>query len=287
MSKAKWFADPTRSTVLSIWTLYAKSRHIIKPRTLIQFPLCPRTMVDLRRLLCSAGPDKGRERTKQPECLSPQRHWKSCQKVTPPWLCGLRGVIPPVLNCHIGSPSPEGFPRLTQMVFRKATPASGSAGQWPKAVAHSMAMASAGTPGIGGRDMTPACDGGGEHELISSPQHRALLRQPACCRDRLHWLRQGKLGKGLTKATTFALLLDFPLVSHSELSCTEFWRHFKCKCIYISNHNITRVTQEAFHEHWAPSQAQSTGTAGPFNPSSHLLLLGWHWWSCPGPVQLW
>lgn len=50
---------------------------------------------------------------------------------------GPKEDIPPVLNTRIGSQSSEDWLRLTQTVFREATPASGSAGWPPKAMAHS------------------------------------------------------------------------------------------------------------------------------------------------------
>lgn len=45
--------------------------------------------------------------------------------------------IPPVLNAHIGSQSSDDWLRHTRAVLGEATPASGSAGQPPKAPAHS------------------------------------------------------------------------------------------------------------------------------------------------------
>lgn len=112
--------------------------------------------------------------------------------------------------------------RLAQAhtVFREATPASSSAGQWPKAVACSR--------GDGlcwhsrHQEGTPACDRGCECKLISSRQHIAWLRQRAHCRGRWLWLSRGRFGRGLIKAITSVLLLHFPLILHSELSHTEF-----------------------------------------------------------------
>lgn len=42
------------------------------------------------------------------------------------------------------------------------------------------------------------------------------------------------------------LLLDFPLILHSELSHTEVRRHCKRKCIFISNHSLTEGNAQVF-----------------------------------------
>lgn len=157
--------------------------------------------------------------TKQSEGLSAGGHCKSWQSYFPS-TCGPRGDIHPVLDPHIGSQSPEDWHRHTQTVFREATPASSSAGQWPKAVACSR--------GDGlcwhtrHQEGTPACDRGCECKLISSRQHIAWLRQRARCRGRWLWLSRSRFGRGLIKAITSVLLLHFPLILYSELSHTEF-----------------------------------------------------------------
>lgn len=133
---------------------------------------------------------------------------------------GPKGDIPPVVDPHIGFQSPEDWPRLMQTAFREATPASSSAGWLPKAVAHSR--------GDGlcqhtrRQEGTPACDRGCERELISSRRHIGWLGQQARCKGGWHWLSQGRFGRGLIKAITSVLLLDFLLILHSELSHTEF-----------------------------------------------------------------
>lgn len=78
-------------------------------------------------------------------------------------------------------------PRLMQTIFREVTPACGSPGCWPKAVACSR--------GDGlcqhtrHQEGPPAWDTSVD-ELISSQWHTARLRLQACCRGRWYWLRQ-------------------------------------------------------------------------------------------------
>lgn len=135
-------------------------------------------------------------------------------------MCGPKADITPVLDPHIGSQSPEDWPRLTHAVFREATLASSSAGWSPKAMAHSR------DDGLcrhtRHQEGTPACDRGCECELISSRGHIARLGQQAHCRGGWYWLSRSRVGRGLTKAVSSGLLLDFPLTLHPGLSPTEF-----------------------------------------------------------------
>lgn len=135
-----------------------RSSHIIKPRTLKHFPLCPRAMVDRRRLLRSAGPDKGRERIKQSEGLSSGGHWKSWQRVTSPARVAPKGTFAqfwiPTLALEAQKIGLGSCRRFSEKPLLPAALLAGRQRPWPAAGA----MASAGTPGIR-KGHLPAAEG--------------------------------------------------------------------------------------------------------------------------------
>lgn len=124
-----------------------------------------------------------------------------------------KGSSPPVLDPQ----SPEDWPRVTQMVFRAASPASGSAGGPPKAMACSR--------GDGlcrhtrHQEGTPACDRVWARADKLTMAH-STAQATSTLQGQVVWAEPRQVWKRFDLASV--LPLDFPLLLHSELSHTEF-----------------------------------------------------------------